>query len=52
MAKNRVFTHLACETCRERNYTQLVSKGRTAGSLKLNKFCSRCRKHSGHKETK
>ena len=26
MAKNRVTTHLACEECKERNYTQVVSK--------------------------
>jgi large subunit ribosomal protein L33 len=52
MAKNRVTTHLACETCKERNYSQIVSKKRSAGSLKLNKFCSRCRKHVMHKETK
>ena len=24
MAKNRVTTHLACEQCKERNYTQVV----------------------------
>ena len=52
MAKNRVTTHLACEICKERNYSQVVSKKRTAGALKLNKFCSRCRKHSAHKESK
>ena len=52
MAKNRVTTHLACEQCKERNYTQVVSKGRTVGSLRINKFCSRCYKHTKHKETK
>ncbi|MCL5875075.1 MAG: 50S ribosomal protein L33 [Candidatus Dependentiae bacterium] len=52
MAKNRVTTHLACEQCKERNYTQVVSKGRTVGSLHLSKFCSRCHKHTMHKETK
>jgi large subunit ribosomal protein L33 len=50
--KKRVVTHLACEECKERNYTQVVGKQRSAGSLRLNKFCSRCRKHQGHKETK
>ena len=35
MAKNRVTTHLACEACKERNYTQVVSKKRTVGSLKI-----------------
>ena len=52
MAKNRVTTHLACELCRERNYTQVVGGKRTIGSLKLSKYCFHCRKHSLHKETK
>jgi large subunit ribosomal protein L33 len=52
MAKNRVTTHLACEVCKERNYSQVVNKSRTAGSLKLKKFCPHCRKHGAHKETK
>ena len=52
MAKNRVVTHLACEQCKERNYTQVVTKKRAVGTLKLNKFCSRCRLHTSHKETK
>ena len=52
MAKNRVFTHLSCEGCKERNYSQLVSKTRKAGTLSLKKFCSRCRIHTLHKESK
>lgn len=52
MAKNRVTTHLACGQCKERNYTQVVSKKRSVGSLALKKFCSHCRKHAAHKETK
>lgn len=52
MAKNRVTTHLACEACKERNYTQVLTKKRAAGSLRLNKYCSRCRQHNMHKETK
>jgi large subunit ribosomal protein L33 len=52
MAKNRITTHMACAQCKERNYTQVVGKKRAAGSLKLSKFCSRCRKHTEHKETK
>jgi large subunit ribosomal protein L33 len=52
MAKNRKTTHLVCEVCKERNYTQVVSKKRTIGSLKLSKYCFRCRKHNDHKETK
>ncbi len=52
MAKNKVITHLSCTQCKERNYTQKVGKNRAIGSLKLKKFCSRCRKHHEHKETK
>ncbi|HZW61461.1 MAG TPA: 50S ribosomal protein L33 [Candidatus Babeliales bacterium] len=52
MAKNRVTTHLSCTVCKERNYTQVAGKKRTVGSLKLSKFCSHCRKHNEHKETK
>jgi len=52
MAKNKTTTHLVCESCKERNYTQVVSKKRAAGSLNLNKYCSRCRKHKKHKESK
>ena len=52
MAKNRVTTHLSCEECKERNYTQVVGKKRTVGTLKLKKFCFRCRKHNPHKEAK
>ncbi len=52
MAKNRVTTHLVCGECKERNYSQVVTKKRTIGTLKLRKFCSRCRKHQDHKEAK
>jgi len=52
MAKNRVTTHLGCQVCKERNYTQTLAKKRVDGSLSLSKFCARCRKHTSHKETK
>ncbi|HTM06651.1 MAG TPA: 50S ribosomal protein L33 [Patescibacteria group bacterium] len=52
MAKNKVITRLVCGQCKERNYTQRVSKKRTVGSLKLSKFCSKCRGHKEHKESK
>ena len=52
MAKNRVITSLSCEKCKNRNYTQVVSKKRTVGSLQLKKYCARCRQHFPHKETK
>jgi len=52
MAKDRVVSHLSCEKCRMRNYTQIVSKKRKLGDLKLSKHCQRCREHTLHKETK
>ncbi|MGA9530885.1 MAG: 50S ribosomal protein L33 [Candidatus Babeliales bacterium] len=52
MAKKRTISHLACGECKRRNYTQVVSKKRTIGSLVLRKFCAFCRKHYEHRETK
>ena len=52
MAKNRVTTHLACEACKERNYTQVVSKKRTVGSLKLKNSVLVVASIMMHKETK
>ena len=52
MAKNKVTSYLGCVACKERNYTQVVSKQRKIGSLLLSKFCPRCRKHTEHKEKK
>ncbi|MBN2266990.1 MAG: 50S ribosomal protein L33 [Candidatus Babeliaceae bacterium] len=52
MAKDRVISHLSCEECKGRNYTQVVTRKRKVGDLKLSKYCSSCRKHTVHKETK
>ena len=56
MAKNRTITQLECEKCKEHNYSQVVSKTRALekalGTLKIKKYCNRCRKHTLHKETK
>jgi large subunit ribosomal protein L33 len=43
---------LACVDCKERNYTTTKNKKTTPDKLELKKFCSRCRKHTAHKETK
>ena len=43
---------VCCKKCKERNYSQVVSKKRKVGSLQLKKFCPRCRAHTEHKETK
>ena len=52
MASNRTIITLECKTCRERNYTTTKNKKTTPDKLELKKFCSTCRKHTAHKETK
>ena len=54
MAKKevRVVIYLACADCKERNYTTEKSKRNDPDRLKLQKYCSRCRKHTLHTETK
>ncbi len=52
------FVTLACSVCKNRNYYMgkshmLRSKGSgVAVKLAMSKFCSTCRKHSDHTETK
>jgi large subunit ribosomal protein L33 len=43
---------LACVDCKHRNYTTTKNKKTTPDKLELKKFCSTCRKHTAHKETK
>lgn len=54
MAKkgSRIDVGLICEVCHSVNYVVEKNKVNTTGSLKLNKFCKKCRKHTAHKETK
>ncbi|MBI4613469.1 MAG: 50S ribosomal protein L33 [Planctomycetes bacterium] len=48
----REYVTLECGECGERNYrTQRQTRG-GEGKLQLKKFCSRCGKHTGHKERK
>jgi large subunit ribosomal protein L33 len=42
---------LACEACKNTNYTALKSDNMKEKMLK-NKYCSTCKKHTSHKETK
>ena len=48
----RVTIHLECTECRERNYSSQKNKRNNPDRLEVKKFCSRCRKHTVHKETK
>jgi large subunit ribosomal protein L33 len=43
---------LQCNTCKERNYTTVKNKKNDPDRLEIKKFCSRCRKHTAHRETK
>jgi large subunit ribosomal protein L33 len=51
-AKMREIVTLQCTECKERNYSTTKNKKTTTGRLEFKKFCSRCRKHQVHKETK
>ncbi|NLA05323.1 MAG: 50S ribosomal protein L33 [Firmicutes bacterium] len=48
----RVTIHLECTQCRERNYSSQKNKRNNPDRLEVKKYCSRCRKHTLHKETK
>ena len=54
MAKKatRLIITLACTQCQERNYTTTKNKRNDPGRLELKKYCSRCRTHTLHRETK
>ncbi|NNC42176.1 MAG: 50S ribosomal protein L33 [Acidimicrobiia bacterium] len=43
---------LECTECRERNYVTNKNKTNTRERLELKKFCSRCRAHQLHRETR
>jgi large subunit ribosomal protein L33 len=43
---------LACQTCKRRNYSTMKNKRNTPEKLELKKYCSHCRSHTAHKETK
>ena len=43
---------LACSECKNRNYNTTKNKKTKQAKLELSKFCSTCRKHTSHKETK
>ena len=54
MAKKAVRTHitLACTECKERNYITEKNRRNDPSRLELNKFCSRCRQQTLHRETR
>lgn len=50
--ENRENITLKCTVCNEKNYRVQKNKKNTTERLELSKFCSRCRKHTAHKEEK
>jgi large subunit ribosomal protein L33 len=43
---------LACSDCKKRNYMSTRNKKKTTDKLEVKKYCSSCRVHTLHKETK
>lgn len=43
---------LVCTICNRHNYTTEKNRQTTTESLKFNKYCPNCRKHTEHKEKK
>lgn len=43
---------LVCTECLSRNYTTYKNDAQQGKRLEIKKFCSRCNKHTLHKETK
>jgi large subunit ribosomal protein L33 len=54
MAKKevRVIINLACQDCKEHNYTTKKNRANDPDRLEIKKYCPRCRRHTAHKETK
>lgn len=48
----RGYVTLECGECAERNYRTSKRLSGGLAKLELPKFCSRCRKHTAHKERK
>ena len=43
---------LQCGDCRERNYSTVKNRRNDTQRLELRKYCSRCRGHKAHRETR
>jgi len=50
--ENRELVTLTCSECKTANYRVSKNKKNTTDRLNLNKFCSKCRKVTEHKESK
>ncbi len=54
MAKkeNRLVITLACNECKNRNYTTEKNKKNDTARMEMKKYCRYCRCHTTHRETK
>ncbi len=54
MAKKNIRSkiYFVCTECNEKNYTSDKNTYNTKDKLELNKYCSKCKKHTLHKEVK
>jgi len=54
MAKvgNRERITLVCTECKEENYRTIKNKKNDPERMEMNKYCSKCKKHTAHKEKK
>jgi len=50
--ENRIVATLACTVCKHRNYSTSKNKKNNPERMELRKFCSTCRAHTVHRETK
>jgi len=48
----RDIIHLACNDCKNRNYTTTKNKRKHPERVEHRKFCPFCRQHKMHKETR
>jgi large subunit ribosomal protein L33 len=48
----RDIIHLACNDCKNRNYTTTKNKRKHPERVEYQKYCPFCRKHVSHKETR
>ena len=48
----RVAVTMACGECKRRNYMTTKNKKNTPDRIEMKKYCSFCKTHTAHKETK
>ncbi len=48
----RVTITMACQDCKNRNYSTAKNKRNDPDRIEMKKYCRVCKKHTMHKETK